>query len=426
MIRRWLVVCAVAVAAGVGACGEQLDGGTACPSLCPSQNVTVHDTIISPILVFDSTFVGFPELGQEVGMLLATRGDTLETRGVVRFDTLTNTFKPLTDTTQAIKKVDSSRVRIILDRARATLPASVRFEVYDVDDSVAADTLHSAVLAKFTRGNRIGTLTVLRDSLKDTLFIPLSDSAVLSKLTAAKRLRLGFRVDGSGPVSVRMNTIESGGAALVSYHPATTDTSVHNILASPLSLTPTGTQFPELQSDLLDYTLVAKNTVGATTNTMSVGGMPGRRAYLRFNIPRFITDSATVIKASLRLTQRPVPFGAKTDSMTVHAHVGLAGVSVTDLRRASNIISSPGLLVLDSLIVSPRDSGVRTFELYNLLRAWGTQASVANAPPRAIILRASPEAVLPFEARFFSTGAAANLRPSMLISYIRGTKFGVP
>jgi hypothetical protein len=51
---------------------------------------------------------------------------------------------------------------------------------------------------------------------------------------------------------------------------------------------------------------------------------------------------------------------------------------------------------------------------------------LVNAPPRAIILRASPEALLPLEARFFSSTAPAGLRPVMQISYVPRVNFGVP
>jgi hypothetical protein len=104
----------------------------------------------------------------------------------------------------------------------------------------------------------------------------------------------------------------------------------------------------------------------------------------------------------------------------------LANPQVTDLRRAANILSAPGLLVLDSLLVTPLDSGVRTIDMYSLLRAWGTQVALINAPPHAIVLRASPESVSPMEARFFSTTAAPALRPTMRISYIPKTQFGIP
>jgi len=425
MNRRLATLLVVCIAAGAGACGENLNSGGACPALCPSQSVVVRDTVISPVLLYDTTIVGFPERGQEQAMLLATRGDTLETRGVVRFDQLVTIFSPTADTARPITRLDSSRVRLVLDRTHAKLPAQVRFEVYDVDDSTAADTSASAVLTLFRADRLIGQRTFFRDSLTDTLFVPLSDSAVLDKITNKAHLRLGLRLDGSGPVSLRVQTVETSNSALVSYRPST-DTAVKAIVVSPVSLTPLGSDFPEIRSDLLDYTLVAKYAVPRTANTMSVGGMPGRRVYLRFNIPRYITDSTTVLKASLRLTQRPLAFGDASDTVTVHAQVALASNQVTDLRRAANIISAPGLLVLDSLLLSPRDSGVRTFEMHGLLGAWGTQTALVNPPPHAIVLRALPEGVLPFEVRFFSTSAAAALRPAMLISYIPRTQFGIP
>lgn len=425
MKRRIVTLLAVLIAAGAGACREELDSGRACPSLCPSQNVGIRDTIINPVLAFDTTLIGYPDRGQEDAMLLATRGDTLETVGVVRFDKLDGVFTPVGDTARAITRVDSSRVRLVLDRRGARLPSQVRFDVYDVDDSTAADTASAAVLALFRPNRLIGSRTFLKDSLKDTVFVPLSDSAVLGKITGKAHLRLGLRVDGSGAVWIRVQTVETGNPALLSYRPSR-DTTAKAIEVRPLSLTPAGNDAPEIRSDLTDFTLVSKNAVPQTTNTISVGGIPGRRAYLRFNVPRYITDSTTVIRASLRLTQRPLAFGDARDTMVVHAHVVLAGPAVIDLRRASNIIGPPGLLVLDSLITSPRDSGLRVFELYGLVRAWGSQTAFLNAPPRAVVLRASPESVLPFESRFFSTSAASPLRPSMQISYIPKTQFGVP
>ena len=88
---------------------------------------------------------------------------------------------------------------------------------------------------------------------------------------------------------------------------------------------------------------------------------------------------------------------------------GLRPVSqpqVTDLRRAANIISAPGLDVTDSLLISPRDSGQKVVNMFLLLRAWRTQDALLYPPPRAIVLRASPENVLPFEASFFNSASA--------------------
>ena len=175
MNRRLGILLALFLVAGIGACAESLDSGAACPSLCPSQKVPIYDTIITPVLEFDTTLVGYPSRGSENGMLLATRGDTVEVRGIVRFDTLVTSYTPVNDTSRTIVRVDSSRLRIVIDTTRSTLPASVRFELYDVDDTLALDTAAAPVLAKFTPSRRIGGATFEKSLVHDTLYLPVSD-----------------------------------------------------------------------------------------------------------------------------------------------------------------------------------------------------------------------------------------------------------
>jgi hypothetical protein len=425
MNRRLLSVLAVLLAAGAGACAESLDGGAACPKLCPSQTLAITDTLINPVLVFDSTFNGYPEIGLEDEMLLATRGDTLEVRGVIRFDTIPTTITPANDTTQTIATVDSAFLRVVLDTGRARLPATIRFELYDVDDPTETDTLSSPVNARFTPDRRIGGITVARAFLPDTLNIPVSDSAVLAKIHLNGRMRIGLRIDGSGPVWLRVGTTANALPATLLYK-GSPDTSVAKISVSPISNFPQGTLEQGVRTSLTNYTLLAKNSIPQFTNTMNVGGNPGRRAYLRFNIPSHIVDSSTIVRATLILTQRPIPYGDLRDTMTIQAQVVLAGPQVTDLRRAADIISAPGLDVSDSLLISPRDSGQKQINMFLLLRSWRNQDALLYPPPRAIVLRASPENVLPFEASFFNSTAPAALRPQMRISYVPSITFGIP
>ena len=425
MNRRLSVVLAVLVAAGAGACAESLDGGAGCPRLCPAQTLAVLDTVINPVLAFDSTFVGYPQLGGEQELLLATRGDTLETRGIIRFDTITTSITPANDTSQVITQVDSAFLKIVLDTAHARIPANIRFEVYDVDDTIEPDTLSAPVNAHFTPNRRIGGITVARAFLPETLNVPLSDSAILSKMSVRGRLRVGLRVDGDGPAWIRIgSTIGSAGATLT--YRGSPDTTVAKISVTPLSSFPAGTLEEGIRQDLTNYMIVAKNAIPQFTNTINVGGNPARRPYLRFNIPSRIVDSSTIVRATLILTQRPQPYGDLRDTMTVHAQVVLAGPQITDLRQAANIISAPGLDVEDSLLISPRDSGQKTIDMFLLLRAWASQDALLYPPPRAIVLRASPENVLPFEASFFNTQSAPALRPQMRISYVPKVTFGVP
>ncbi|HEX7547234.1 MAG TPA: hypothetical protein VF368_10935 [Gemmatimonadaceae bacterium] len=425
MNRRLSLILAVLLAAGAGACAESLDGGAGCPRLCPSQTLLVLDTVINPVLAFDSTLIGYPELGAEQELLLATRGDTLEVRGVIRFDTMMTTITPPNDTTQLITRVDSAYLKVVLDTAHARIPAQIRFELYDVDDTVETDTLAAPVNARFSPSRRIGGITVARAFLPETLSIPVSDSAILARLSSRGRMRIGLRVDGSGPAWIRVGSTEGAAGAVLSYR-GSPDTTVARISVSPLSNYPAGTNEEGIRAGLTNYSVVAKNALPQLANTIHVGGNPGRRAYLRFNIPSHIVDSSTIVRASLILTQRPIPYGDLRDTMTIHAQVVLAGPQVTDLRRAANVISAPGLDVTDSLLISPRDSGQKVVNMFLLLRAWSTQDALLYPPPRAIVLRASPENVLPFEASFFNSTSAPSLRPMMRISYIPSITYGVP
>jgi hypothetical protein len=425
MNRRLPAVLAVLLAAGAGACAEALDGGASCPRLCPSQTIAVLDTVISPVLMFDSTFIGYPEIGAEPEILLATRGDTLETRAIIRFDTMTTRIAPANDTLQSIIQVDSAYLTLVLDTARARIPTQIRFELYDVDDTVETDTLAAPVNARFTPSRRIGGITVARAFLPETLAVPVSDSAVLAKIGSRGRMRIGVRVDGSGPAWIRIGSTVGSAGAVLSYR-GSPDSTVGKIRVNPLSNYPVGTAVAAIRGALTNYVVVAKNAIPQYANTMNVGGNPGRRAYLRFNVPSHIVDSSTIVRATLILTQRPIPYGDLRDTMTIHAQVVVAGPQVLDLRRAANIISAPGLDVNDSLLVSPRDSGQKTVDMFLLLRAWKAQDALLYPPPRAVVLRASPENVLPFEASFFNSLSPPALRPSMRISYVPSMTFGVP
>ena len=140
-----------------------------------------------------------------------------------------------------------------------------------------------------------------------------------------------------------------------------------------------------------------------------------------------ITDSTTIVRATLRLTPVPVAFGGSTDTVTIYAHPVSASPLVTDLRHAAMIVGSSGVGAFDSLFVSPGDTAsVRTFELYGLVRVWGTENSLIAPPPRAVVLRSASESTWPTEIRFYGTNAAPALRPSMRISYVPRVTFGVP
>jgi hypothetical protein len=85
------VVVLATVVSSIVACREDLNGSAGCPSLCPEQRVESQDTTLQAFVAID-TIVGYPPIGTETRLLLASRGDTLDARAVMRFDTLTQQF----------------------------------------------------------------------------------------------------------------------------------------------------------------------------------------------------------------------------------------------------------------------------------------------------------------------------------------------
>jgi len=82
----------------LAACQENLSEGAACPTLCPGQQLEVHDTVLVADQVFDSTVLvtGMPPLGTETNLLVAryadAQGDSIVSGAVLRYDSLQRNF----------------------------------------------------------------------------------------------------------------------------------------------------------------------------------------------------------------------------------------------------------------------------------------------------------------------------------------------
>jgi hypothetical protein len=194
--RRSLLLALVTVL-GVGAtaaCTEDLGTGAACPDLCPEQDVSMIDTVISPISI-DTTLIGIPPAGTAGLLLVASRGDTLESYGVVRFDSLTGRFRPdVTDTTTVpVDDVRDASLRFLVDTARRIATAPITIEVYDVD-TTAADSNTAAIAALVRPDRLIGSLALPQDTTLDTLRVSLDDIVVADRVVNARRLRVAIAI----------------------------------------------------------------------------------------------------------------------------------------------------------------------------------------------------------------------------------------
>ena len=72
----------VILTAFAAACTEKLDNSAGCPILCPDQGGEI-ETITIDAVVLDSTVSALAGQGTETSLLLATRGDSLDSRAII-------------------------------------------------------------------------------------------------------------------------------------------------------------------------------------------------------------------------------------------------------------------------------------------------------------------------------------------------------
>jgi hypothetical protein len=409
------------VVSSIVACKEDLAGTAGCPSLCPEQNIVSKDTTLESFIEVDTTITGYPVIGTEAVLLVASRGDSLDARAVMRFDTLTQRFTR-GGADSAIYAVDSSMVLVRLDTTgtKATQPVTV--ELYDVD-TTAVDTATSAGLALFRPDRLIGGKTFAVNEIKDTLRVPLQNDKVLAKLLRSdgpRRLRIGFRVTSSASAQIRMVAREGGFTSTVSYDPSP-DTAVHAVVNAQASLTPTDN--PTIRSDLTDYQLVARAQGVGAGNLLGVGGLPAQRLFIRFNVPQRLVDSTTVVRATLLLTQIPTSSVDAGDSLVLYPQVVRAAVDLKDVGRSAGIINPPGLEI-DSLKAKPNGSGLRSIEIVGAFRSW--QAVGPTTLQRAVVIRSAAEGASAPAVLFYSSEASPAQRPRLRLTYVNKVEFGVP
>jgi hypothetical protein len=429
ILTRWSfrrVGAAVAVAAFAGVavtgCTEKLDGSGGCPLTCADQSVQIQTVTLDAVDV-DSTVLGGLGRGTEPQMLLANRGDTLDTRVIIRYDTLPSVSKANSSAaTVPIAYLDDAILTLQIDSAAFNVGVPVTLSVYDVDDSTAVDDTSASVVSQlFAPARLINSVQLEAGAVVDSLKIPLPSAFLLAKAQAHARLRLGIQITAEKSVQFRVFAEESGFGANLSVR-TSPDTTVAPIAMTPYSLTPTNSI--SLAQSLGDFTIVVKGTPPPPPGTLTIGGLPGTRAYLRFNVPQSITDSSLVVAATLLLTQQPSTSPDPTQAMLIQPLLVLAGGSLTDPSRAAQITAPLTVLALAPLSTEPGSSGTKEFQIGPVFRYWSIQS--ATELPRAIVLQSVAEDYSAQQALFYSSSADPTLRPKLRISFTHRTRVGVP
>jgi hypothetical protein len=425
-LHKWSVwLIAITAVLGLGACGERLDSGVACPALCSGESLALRDTTIDAI-VLDTTLSGFPPRGSSNVVTLSNSGDSSEVRYVVRFDSLITSYS-VNSVVTPITEVDSAYLRIAIEGSLSRFSTPVVFEAYDVD-TTAVDSVTAALLPLFRPSRLIGSVTVDSAALKDSVRLFLNDDVISARIVANERIRIGVRVRSAQPVRLAVLSANTGSPPLLRLDPAPADTSIDFITIPPRSRTPVDE--PRIALDFTDYTVVAGGPLTLPSDVLGVGGPRGRRAYLRFAIPARITDSTTIIRATLVLTQKPASTYGFPDSIIVAPQVVIATKDIIDLSKAALITDTlpgdvpPSIFKLPSVRMPANGNVAREFHIGSVVRFW--RSTTAERVPQAIVLRSTMEGIGPAEAQFYSTEAIAALRPRLIITYLPRSEHGIP
>lgn len=418
------LVLAAFLAAGVAACDEKLDSGLACPVLCPGQQVALRDTTLFPV-VLDTSIGEFPSFAAERGFYIATMGDTLQSRAVVRFDSLPQFFRATVDAEDSLIYVVDTGAYVRLSIITGdTLGPPTTIEVYDVDLGGAEEADPTAVESAFVPANLLGSRTFPADSLRDSARVPIDPARLLAKIQSdspSNRLRIGIKVNpsGGGAPSFAMLTTNAGADPLLVFRPSV-NPEVAPFTMRPLSYTP---EDPFRRGDMADYLIVPVGPPDPPPEVLRVGSLPAKRVYFRFDIPTSITDSSNVVRATFQLTQRPNPAAPEPeDSLVVQYFRVDASDNVTDLYRALHFVQR--FRELDSLRLMAADSGLRELEIIGLVRSW--RGTSPERTPRALALAAQAEGSTGRLIDFFSSEAPESVRPRLRITYTPQAAGGLP
>ena len=406
------------------ACSEQVTGSLGCPTLCVDASAALRDTVLLGAVSVDSTFVGFPRIGETRDLTLLTQGDTADVRLGVHYDTLPSGYRitgALTDS--LIRRVDSATMIFVIDTlgTKPTVPLTI--DAFDIDTTVT-DTLTSTITPLFRAGRLLGSRTFAAgDFASDTVRLTLSNAALLSKIRDTTRLRIGLQVRGTGTGAARLRILGNAFPPRIRFR-ISADTTVHPDTIFPASSTPKGDLYQ--QDAFRFFSVVVKGRLPQPANDrLVVGGLSGARTYLRFDIPPAVLDSVTVIRASLLLTQlKGRSTAATSDSVSIYTQPVLSAPAFSDLFTASTFLGAPGAFGVDSVRFAARDSGARSIELVNLFRFW--RAAGLERTTRAIVLRTPLEGNIPGEVDFVSSRGPAALRPRLRITYVPRRGFGIP
>jgi hypothetical protein len=371
--RAWLLVVGTVLLAAAG-CREDLvapANGT-CPDFCPPEQLDLVDSLLLDNVLSDSAFSGYVQPYDATSLQVyrdSTEGGETASRAVVVFETFSDSLLiTSSDTTRgAVLGTDSFVVQLPV-RGRNPAYTGLEVALYRIPVDTDSSTTFVDLDPYFTDSTLLAVVPIPDSLTSDTLSVVLDPLAFPALGADGNRAAVGIAL--RSPSSY----VQIGSA----------DGNDDVELTRYVQLDSAGVAVPRRDSKAAAFdSFLASPQLAATSDERDVGGSPASRTMMRFDLPRRIADSSTVVRATLVLVPTRPIMGAPGDSLAVIAQ-GLAA-DVGAKSPLQGIPSDSVALRVTFLTVGSADT-VR-LDVTDLVIGWTQDTTLA----RAFAVRALPE-----------------------------------
>ena len=400
----WRSAAAALLAAAMLACKEETTAPGRCPDFCPTGDLVLVDTVFTGVVVSDTSVRGYTRVNLSP-VMVASSLPTVTSHGVVRFQPLPQRWFPIPNDTTAVDvgAIDSVALELRLELRDSAMDNNYILVYKLPQDKIDTNTTWDS-LATFLTGPPIDSIPI-PDSVNTGNLRHLLPVAALTPVEPDSfRVALGFGVRADSATVAIIGSSELGTPPLLRYY----------VRGAPPQDTfkimmPVGPSF--------DTYLRTPEVSAPGAGNIVIGSQPAARAFLRFEIPDYYVDSATVMRATLQLRLNRTVVGFPGETFRV--------VAVPILRY----FDGKSILFPDTTGISGSGSALSgesdslNIEIGRILRMW--RGSIRDSLPRAISLMSAAESFTFAEIDAAGSGAGANA-PILRITFVRPFVFGVP
>ncbi len=402
----WRSAAAAALLAGTLACAEQITTPGACPDYCPADSLSLVDTVLTGVLVADTSVRGYNTVST-LGYLLAGDQDSLRALSYLRYQPIPTRWFPIVGDTVGVRiaVIDSIIMQVRID-GRDTAATDLRLLMYRAPVALDTTTMTFDTLLQYATDSLLLDSIPVADSLgAGTVRQQVPVAAFTPDSADSNRIALVFDARAASPTTVTLASTNAGLAPRLFFYVRGDSAMGQDTFTTAFQVVP-------------DYDTHARNPepVVATGPGVRVGDAPAARALLFLDVPSFFLDSVTIIRAQLQMRVNGAARGRPGEGFLLRAvpvlrYFGGKSITVGDSSTYGTAFLTAG------------DTGSVTIEIARPLRLWRNVPS--DSLPRVLVLRNrfEPISLGGFEGVGSAGGAAA---PTLRVTYIRPFRFGLP